>query len=150
MASNLTGTTYTTTDGVSNDCGFTFTANSSTVISAIVKDASCSATTVNVYNSSFALQGTATFSGNTATFVSPLAISSGATYYATITATTRAIGTSVAFPRVRTGITYTEDAYMVTPGVPSSIVTGLGQDYNITDIQTGVTVVQNSNFLMHT
>ena len=132
--SNLSGNTYSLTDANGNEIGFYVTPNKNCSIVAVVKSSLTNATTATVYDASQVSIGSATFSGNTATFSSPVSVTSGANYYVMSSGhSTRAYQTTFAYPRARTDITYSNNAYRA-----GSIVTGIGEDGNILDIQTSV------------
>lgn len=69
------------------DYGLKVTANNTTNITVVTKTSSTAATKARIANSSYTVLGTATFSGNDATFSgSGVAITSGQTYYVLINA----------------------------------------------------------------
>ena len=141
--SNLTGNTYSLTDGNTAEIGFSISPNKACTIVAVVKSGLTDATTATIYDNAQVSIGTATFSGNTASFLSPVAVSAGLNYYVMTSGhVTRAYELTLAYPRARTDITYSNNAYRA-----GTIVTGIGEDANILDIQTDA---RNSNFLMHT
>ena len=134
--SNLSGNAYVGTDANANDIGFYITPNKDCSIVAVVKSSLATATAVNIYDDAEAFVATASFSGDTATFSPPVNVSNGLNYYVTVAATTRAVETALAYPRARTDITYTSNAYMTGAGNPATLITGIGDDGNILDIQT--------------
>jgi hypothetical protein len=141
--SNLMGTTLTTTDSNTNIIGSYISPNKNCNIVAVVKSASCNATTCKIYNSSKSEVASASFSGNTATFSgSGYAVTSGANYYVMSEGfSTRHYGSAGSYPRNRTDITYTSNAYS------TSFFTGIGEDANITDIQTSASNIKSFNGL---
>lgn len=148
MTSNLSGNTFSTTDANGNGIGFYVTPNKNCQITAVVKSSTTNATTAYVYDSSKSLLTSASFSGDTATFSSPLSVTNASNYYViTRGHSTRHYQTALSYTRARTDLTYTNNAYMTTTGdVPSSLVTGIGEDANILDIQTQVDSTSNFFF----
>lgn len=68
--------------GVSFAYGEKFTCNQASYVISITKNGTCTATRARIIHSGGTTLGTATFSGDVATFSSPVLLTSGETYYA--------------------------------------------------------------------
>ncbi len=148
----LTNTTNFNSQGVVNvsagDYGLTFVANQNTTITAVTKKSTTLATNARILSSSFVELGTASFTGDTATFGTAVPITTGATYYVLINNGANNFATdygtvSADLPSVNGDITFplTNNAVFKTPysqTVPN-IVTNGGNQLGITGIITGGT-----------
>lgn len=154
FASALTNTTNFHSQGTTNisagDFGLSFVANNNTNVTAVTKKSTTIVSSARILSSTLVELGTASFSGDVATFSTPIPLTTGSTYYVLINNGTSNFvtdwgNTSADLPSVNTDITFpsTNNAVFRTPysSVVPSLTYGGGNQLGITGIITDGTVV---------
>lgn len=146
MTSNIITWTEAFTESQTSFRGFQIVPNKNCSIGAIVKQANSTCTKAYIHdNSGYTLLGTATFSGNTATFSSPISVTSGATYWIEggsdgVAYTVSSLDSGHTYPDNDTDLSYISDSI-------SGAVHGTGA-YNFTDIQTTIVTAAINNITL--
>lgn len=134
-----------TTNISAGDFGLSFVANTNTTVTAVTKKTTTLVSTARILNASLTELGTASFVGDVATFSSPIAITSGATYYVLINNGANIFVTdwgnvSGDLPSVNADITFpsSNNAVFSTPYSPvvTALTYGGGNQLGITGIIT--------------
>lgn len=140
QVANNTNFTVTATYSTTDLQGYTFVPNLNTNVISVVVTASVAPTRARILDSGYNMLASTTFSGQTATFSSPLAVTSGTTYRVIVDNTGASWGTayklSETFPVTNTELNFTANTYYngswttTTGGSPTGGITQVYTDQN--------------------